>query len=92
MQCLQQSIVEPVLEQGPHDITCANVTEIAYSTHTKCYVDSGLCDLSFWDKMQIYNVVDYSDVFSWRGMSLSIEMDLICKGWMKSPSGSRGKS
>lgn len=39
------------------DLSCNNVRQIAIKTHIPCYVQSGFCDLSFFDRQRILGSV-----------------------------------
>ena len=81
MRCLQQSLVEPILKQEIRTLSCDNITDVAYTAHTRCYVESGLCQMPLWDRLRILRVVEFSDIVSLKGMKLIVETEKICRGW-----------
>jgi hypothetical protein len=60
MNCLQKSLVGPV---GECDATCDGIKAVAFDSHPKCYVDSGLCSLPPEDFLQIILTVN-TDLFA----------------------------
>lgn len=50
--CLQNEIAELMTT----NITCEALGKKAFASHSGCYIQSGFCELSFSDKMKVFNV------------------------------------
>ncbi|CAB4397273.1 unnamed protein product [Rhizophagus irregularis] len=62
MLCLQNALV-PVYNNNT--ITCAEIKSAAFSSHSKCYIDSGLCSIPA-DWLKIFQIIDIRDIVeSW---------------------------
>lgn len=46
--CLQNSV-----EQIPYDDNCTDAKQTAYREHSRCYLDSGYCDLNKKDQLNV---------------------------------------
>ena len=53
--CLQEEIYKNYSEND--NLTCKKLKNIAFSGHADCYIDSGFCDLSLFDKIILTNVI-----------------------------------
>ena len=58
MLCLQNVLV-PLYNNNM--TTCSEIESIAFDSHAKCYVDSGLCSLPT-DWWTIFRVIDIRDI------------------------------
>ncbi|RPA79645.1 hypothetical protein BJ508DRAFT_415798 [Ascobolus immersus RN42] len=59
MLCLQKKLVS----HAKGGSTCTKIKNAAFASHSTCYVQSGLCDLSVADFKQILSTVDLADMF-----------------------------
>jgi len=53
MTCLQKALISAVT----CDVSCSSIESAAFASHAPCYVEAGVCDLSFGDWLQIIGVV-----------------------------------
>jgi len=65
MQCLQETLVHEgamdVLHVGDGD--CGLLKDIAFDSHSRCYVSSGLCELHTRDWVAILRIVEIKTLF-----------------------------
>jgi hypothetical protein len=70
MECLQLTLVNQSAEfkaiaSSPlASTTCNVIKETAFDSHSKCYLDSGLCSLPWTDWLAIVNIIDVKTLFS----------------------------
>ncbi|KAF8962393.1 hypothetical protein BDZ97DRAFT_1824858 [Flammula alnicola] len=66
MECLQRTLV-PEATGAPDAVqTCAELTEKAFDSHPKCYIDSGLCWLGVKEWVEIVKIIGVGTLFaSW---------------------------
>jgi hypothetical protein len=70
MLCLQNALV-PIYNNNM--TTCSEIEVAAFRSHSKCYIDSGLCSLptEWW---KIFHIIDIRDIVgSWNGILVSIK-------------------
>lgn len=60
--CLQKSLVS--LATGPEELSCDKLKDFAFSTHTKCYIETGFCDQSFRDQLTLLGIVGIGELFT----------------------------
>ncbi|RPA80454.1 hypothetical protein BJ508DRAFT_195319, partial [Ascobolus immersus RN42] len=66
MECLQVFLV-------PHTSgsTCKKIKDTAFKSHSDCYIYNGICDLSWGDLWQVFQTVDFADLFG--GVANAVE-------------------
>lgn len=70
MLCLQDALV-PVYNNNM--TTCTEIENVAFSSHPKCYIDSGLCSIPK-DWWKIFQIIDIRDIVgSWEVIMVSIK-------------------
>ncbi|CAF1574772.1 unnamed protein product [Didymodactylos carnosus] len=82
MNCLQQSLVEAYQDDT---VTCDDITNAAFDSHAKCYVNSGICSLVlqsaenvFRDMKALGSVYDFKDFLSWKALKQIDETASAC--------------
>lgn len=58
--CLQEMLYE---HKSNPDLSCQNLEEIAFKTHSACYNEADLCQLKISDIYQVIKVVKFKDFF-----------------------------
>ncbi len=59
--CLMQKLYEA---RNSSISSCQTLEEFAFNSHSDCYFDSGYCELSGVEKLQIYATVEWSTIFA----------------------------
>jgi len=72
--CLQRAFLYETTEA----MTCTEVADVSFAAHAPCYLDSGVCDLSFDDQLTIGNAVEFSDLLSWPQMEAFADIAAGC--------------
>lgn len=69
MECLQKELVPEAIEAQGAATTCAALEEKAFDSHSRCYVQSGVCTLPPTDWETILRVVGLGTLFgSWNAL------------------------
>ena len=69
MHCLQLALIEPLSECG---MTCDKLNTLAFDSHPRCYVDSGVCDLPLSDFVELAITVN-KDFFAGPALKQALE-------------------
>ncbi|TRM58832.1 hypothetical protein BD626DRAFT_437887 [Schizophyllum amplum] len=77
MYCLQHKLVPEAV--GASNVTCDQLEDKAFETHSDCYVQSGLCTLSAVDWLAIVDIVQLPTLFqSWDAFKETLEAGGDC--------------
>ncbi|RJE22488.1 hypothetical protein PHISCL_05174 [Aspergillus sclerotialis] len=72
MLCLQRALVP--YATGQKSTSCDGLREYAFGTHPDCYVNSGVCSLSFSDWKVIVDTVSFTELFSsWEALKATMQ-------------------
>ena len=74
--CLQSELIrDPTLIKP-----CKMMEDTAFGSHPTCYMKSGFCDLDYFDKQRIFNVVSWADIKSQlsQSMAQSLRVKATC--------------
>ena len=58
--CLQESLYD---KRNDPNLSCANLEEVAFKTHSICYNDADLCQLKVSELFDIFRIVKIKDYF-----------------------------
>jgi hypothetical protein len=60
-QCLQKHSL--MTSEQKQNLSCQKIQSMAFDSHADCYAQAGFCDLSFSDKLKIFDTIK-SEIFS----------------------------
>lgn len=89
LSCLQYSLLPRVIypSQSPSNdttttttLSCSALKSYAFNTHPKCYVQSGVCELSAPDWELIVRTVGLENAFSWQAF---VTLWMCLKQWFE---------
>ena len=56
--CLRERVEDEI-----ENLNCKSIKQVAADSHVTCYIDNGFCELSFMDRLRIFETVFKSVVF-----------------------------
>ncbi len=59
-------------------MSCEEVAEAGFGAHPDCYLESGICDVPFLDKLVILGAVEYGDLFHWSQLEAFAQIATTC--------------
>jgi hypothetical protein len=65
--CLQQELIKASTLLD----SCTAMENAAFGSHPNCYMKNGFCDLNYFDKQKIFNVVAWADIQSRSKLSVA---------------------
>lgn len=76
-QCLQEMIYDNRVKRIS---SCSRLEDFAFDSHPICYKENDICNLSWSDRVDIFNVVELTDLISGKSLRQALNVLMSCAG------------
>lgn len=80
--CLQNRAIEIVANGEEDSLSCQKLKDKAFQSHVRCYIETGFCQLDFFDKLDLARITG-SDLFKVESLKTEAQINKFClKEWL----------